>query len=122
MIDPTTAHDLLNNVVPYLVVGGLEGLASTLWTKLKSVFAAPENKKVVLEFEKNPTDISLRDKVESILQLELERNNKLTSELIALLKQVQATEEHKNIVKQVGDNNIAVTGKITDSTIKINRK
>ncbi len=122
MIEPTTAHDLLNNVVPYLVAGGLKGLASTLWTTLKSAFTKPENQTLVLDLEKNPTDKTLRDKVETTLQSELEKNKELTSQLVDLLKQVQASEEHQNIVKQTGDNNIAVTGKITGSTISINQK
>ena len=122
MIEPTTAHDLLNNVVPYLVAGGLKGLASTLWTKLKSAFTKTEDQTLVLDLEKNPTDKSLRDKVESTLQSELEKNKELTNEFVDLLKQVQASEEHKNIVKQIGDNNIAVTGKLTGSTISINQK
>lgn len=122
MIEPTTAQELLNNVVPYLIAGGAKGLASALWTKLKSVFTKTENESVLVDFEKTPTDKSLRDKLESVLQIELEKNKELTNELIDLLKQVQATEEHKNIVTQKGDNNIAVTGKISDSTININQK
>jgi hypothetical protein len=122
MIEPTTAQELLNNIVPYLIVGGVKGLASTLWTKLKSVFAKTENETIITNFEKDPTDKTLRHKVESVLQVELEKNKELTTELVNLLKQVQATEEHKNVVKQTGDNNIAVTGKISSSTISINQK
>lgn len=122
MIEPTTAQEIVSNVVPYLIAGGLKGLASTAWTKIKSLFSKKEDEAVVLQLEKNPTDPSIKTKFEGILQQELEKNQELATELLDLVKQLQASEQHKNIVKQFGDNNIAISGKVSNSSININQK
>src|ERR1035437_3209571 len=123
MIDITEiAKETINTLSPYLIIGGQEiikGVASDLWTKVKSVFKKKGEEKLIEEFEKSPTDLKTKGKMEYVLESELKVDSDLVLTLTDFIKSVQATEDYKNYVTQIGDNNISVTGKITNSTIKI---
>jgi hypothetical protein len=45
----------------------------------------------------------------------------LSEKLFELIKSVQATEDYKNYVSQVGDDNISIQGKISGSKINIRK-
>ncbi len=125
MIEITeVAKEAINTIAPYLAIGGQEiikGVASDLWTKIKSVFQKKGEKKLIEEFKNKPTDANIKGQIEYILESELKENNELVANLTELIRSVQASEEYKNIVTQIGDNNISVAGKISNSTININK-
>lgn len=118
------AKEALKTITPFLIVGGTEIIkdsASDLWIKIKSVFNKKEDHKLIEEFEKTPTDLATKAKIEDILETELKQNADLVNSLNELISSVQATETYKNIITQIGDNNISVSGKINNSTININK-
>lgn len=118
------AKEAVNTLVPFLAVGGKEvikGAAADLWGQIKWVFHKKGEEKLMQEFEASPTDQILKTKVEAALEHELNANADLVNSLAQLIGSVQATEDYKAYVKQIGDNNISVTGKITNSTINIHR-
>lgn len=118
------AKEAITTIAPYLAVGGTEiikDVSSDLWTSIKGVFKKKDAEKLLSEFKKNPTDISTKAKVEYVLECELKENKELTEQLSELIKSVQATEDYKNYVSQVGDNNISIQGKISGSKINIQK-
>ena len=125
MIDITElAKEAVNTITPFLAVGGKEIIkdaASDLWTKIKNIFSKKGEDKLIAEFEKSPTDLSTKAKIEYVLETELKQNSDLVHSLTALISSVQATEDYKNYVTQIGDNNISVAGRINNSTININK-
>ena len=118
------SKNVINTVAPFLVVGGEEivkGVSSELWSKIKSVFSKKGEQKLLEQFEVTPNDVSTKAKIEYILENELKNNNDLALSLAELIKNVQATEDYRNYVTQTGDNNIAVSGKISNSSINIHK-
>ena len=118
------SKNVINTVAPFLVVGGEEivkGVSSELWSKIKSVFSKKGEQKLLEQFEVTPNDVSTKAKIEYILENELKNNNDLALSLAELIKNVQATDDYRNYVTQTGDNNIAVSGKISNSSINIHK-
>ncbi len=118
------AKEAITTIAPYLVVGGTEiikDVSSDLWTSIKGVFKKKNEESLLSDFEKNPADIATKAKVEYVLESELKVNKELTKQLSELIKSVQATQDYKNYVSQVGDNNISIQGKILGSKINIKK-
>ncbi|WBL23814.1 hypothetical protein [Zunongwangia sp. HRR-M8] len=118
------AREAISTIAPYLAVGGTEiikDVSSDLWKSIKGVFKKKDEEKLLSEFEKNPTDISTKAKIEYVLESELKENKELADKISELTKSVQSTEEYKNYVSQVGDNNISIQGKISGSKINIKK-
>lgn len=118
------AREAITTIAPYLAVGGTEiikDVSSDLWTSIKGVFKKKDEENLLSEFEKNPTDVATKAKVEYVLESELKENKELSEKLSELIKTVQATEDYKNYVSQVGNDNISIQGKISGSKINIRK-
>lgn len=118
------SQEIVNTVLPYLIVGGQEitkGAAKDLWGILKGLFKKSGQENLLDEFESKPKDIQKRKDFESQLLIALDNNQNLISELKALVNTIKSDEEFKNIVNQIGNNNISVSGKINNSSININK-
>jgi hypothetical protein len=118
------ATHTLDTLQPFLEAGGKElvkGITSDLWSKVKSVFNGKEEKKVLEEFEQNPTDLKIKGKVEYILEKELQNNPELTKGLFELVELVRKSDDYSTIVNQIGNDNISIGGKISKSKINIRK-
>jgi len=118
------ATHTLDTLQPFLEAGGKElvkGITSDLWSKVKSVFNGKEEKKVLEEFEQNPTDFKIKGKVEYILEKELQNHPELIEGLFELVEIVRKSDDYSIIVNQIGNDNISIGGKISKSKINIRK-
>lgn len=118
------AKEGVKTITPFLAIGGkeiLKSAASDLWKFIKGIAKSKEEVNLIEEFEATPNDPSLNLKLIELLESKIKYDENLTSELAEIIKTTQATVEFKNYVTQIGDNNIALTGKIQNSTININK-
>lgn len=118
------AKEGVKTITPFLAIGGkeiLKSAASDLWKFIKGIAKSKEEVNLIEEFKATPSDPSLNLKLIELLESKIKYDENLTSELAEIIKTTQATVEFKNYVTQIGDNNIALTGKIQNSTININK-
>ena len=118
------AKEGVKTVVPFLAIGGKEiikSVASDLWKLIKSIAQGKDEEKLIEEFESSPNDSELALRVIELLESKIRHDEELIANLTQTIKTTQETEEYKSYISQVGDNNIAVTGKIQNSTININK-
>jgi len=118
------AKEAVNTITPFLAAGGTELIkdaASDLWTSMKGVFKKKDEEKLLEDLEKSPTDIATKAKVEYVLESELKNNKEFAEQLLKIISAVKKTEEYSNYVSQVGNDNISVQGKISNSKINIKK-
>jgi hypothetical protein len=118
------AKEGVKTITPFLAIGGKEiikSAASDLWKFIKGIAKSKEEENLIEEFEASPNDPSLNLKLIELLESKIRHDENLTSTLTEIIRTTQATEEFKSYVTQIGDNNIALTGKIQNSTININK-
>lgn len=118
------AKEAVNTITPFLAAGGTELIkdaASDLWASMKGVFKKKNEEKLLEDLEKSPTDIATKAKVEYVLESELKNNKELAEQLLEIVSAVKKTEEYLNYVSQVGNDNISVQGKISNSKINIKK-
>ncbi|MFI8605659.1 hypothetical protein ACIGCP_14435 [Cellulophaga baltica] len=118
------AKEAVNTITPFLAAGGTELIkdaASDLWASLKGVFKKKDEEKLLEDLEKSPTDIATKAKVEYVLESELKNNKEFAEQLLKIISAVKKTEEYLNYVSQVGNDNISVQGKISNSKINIKK-
>jgi len=115
---------VVNIIGPVISNGGNEivkNITSDLWDKVKSVFNKKGEDKVIEAFKETPADPSVKERVVDILEEELKQDENLKQEILELIRAIRKTDDYKNFVSQIGDKNIAVTGKINNSAITINK-
>lgn len=118
------AKEGIKTITPFLAIGGKEiikSAASDLWKFIKGIAQSKEEEKLIGEFESSPNDSELALKVIELLESKIRHDEELIATLTQTIKTTQETEEFKSYISQVGDNNIAVTGKIQNSTINISK-
>jgi len=118
------AKEVITTLSPIMAIGGkeiLKGASKDLWDQIKSVFKNKDEEHLVEEIENDPTNLKLQGKMEYVLESELKNNQDLVVMLSEMMEKIKLAEQLKNNVVQKGDNNIAVTGHITNSSININR-
>lgn len=116
--------DTLQIITPYLAMGSTEIVneaAKDLWGAIKSIFKSRGDDSITTQIELNPNDAGLRGKMEYILESELKNNQELVAMFSDLLSKITSSQEHKNHVTQIGNENISITGQIENSSIKIKR-
>jgi hypothetical protein len=121
MID---AKEILDTIQPFVVAGGqglIKGAAADLWTRIKSVFKKKEDEDLLRQFEDDAKNSITKGKLEMVLNSEMQRDQNIMTDLAALLEKVKLSEEYRTFVNQVGDKNISVAGKISNSSININK-
>lgn len=91
-----------------------------LWTTIKSIFKARGDESIANQFEASPLDQNLTGKMEYILEHEIKGNHELAVIFSELIDKIHYSEEYKNQVVQIGNQNISVTG-IHNSTVKITK-
>ncbi|WP_349663297.1 hypothetical protein IZU89_11530 [Cellulophaga lytica] len=118
------AKEAVNTITPFLAAGGTELIkdaASDLWASMKGVFKKKDEEKLLEDLEKSPTDIATKAKVEYVLESELKNNKEFAEQLLKIISAVKETEEYSNYVSQVGNDNISIQGKISNSKINIKK-
>ncbi|MGI4874149.1 MAG: hypothetical protein ACRYFX_23560 [Janthinobacterium lividum] len=124
MIPEILAPQALTFIVPYLVKGGEElskSITKDLWEKTKSVFQANGKGEALAKFEAMPNDAKKQGQIEYILQEELASNKSLADEFKTLIESARKERTYDSSVNQSGDNNIAVSGQISGSSISIGK-
>src|SRR5690606_18711549 len=114
----TEAAEILDTIQPFLIAGGqglIKGAAADLWTRIKSVFKKKEDQDLIKHFEDDPKNTVTKEELQKILASALKNDPYILSELTEILKKVKVSEEYRTFVSQVGDNNISVAGKISNS-------
>lgn len=120
---PTIAIETVALLSPFLTEGGKELAKSAtkdLWNFLKDKFKGKKEEQQLQEFEQNPTDAKRINRLEMALEIAMESDEVLKSELEKLIR--EATQEIKgntisNNTKTVAGNNIQSKG---DTHITIN--
>lgn len=118
------AKETVNTITPFLAAGGKElvkDAASDLWISLKGVFKKKDEEKLLEDLEKSPTDIATKAKVEYVLESELKNNEELAEQLLKIIAAVKKTDKYSNYASQVGNHNVSVQGKISNSKINIKK-
>jgi hypothetical protein len=125
MIDYSTlATDTITTLQPFLELGGkemLKSVAKDLWIKVKSLFTNNEEEKIINNLENNPLDLKNQGKIEMLLETKLKDDQELLMTITKLLEDVKKTEDYSSIITQKGNDNISISGKITNSNVNINK-
>src|SRR5690606_36740035 len=118
------AKKAVNIIGTALATGGneiIKRIASDLWTNVKSLLNKKGHEKLIGAFEKNPTDLSTKEQIVIVLENELRQDENMAQNISKLIHAIKTSDGYQNFVSQIGDKNIAVTGKINNSTITINK-
>lgn len=120
----TLAIQAIALLTPYLAKGAEEitkSVAKDLWSSCKNIFKSKDKEVLLEKLEAAPDDLKLQGQVEYVLTQELENNSELAQTISKIVENIKNSPEYKSKIHQTGNENIAVGGQISNSTININR-
>jgi hypothetical protein len=109
---------------PYLAKGAEEistSVAKDLWVKVKSIFKSKQKEGLIEKLVSSPADLKTQGQIEYVLHEELSANDILFEEFKKLVEELQEKSSNNSDIKQIGDNNFAVGGQISNSTITVHK-
>ena len=125
MIDYSNlANDTINTLQPFLELGGkeiLKSVAKDAWIKIKNSFSKPLETKVIEILELEPTNQNNIGKFELLLEQKFSVDKEFYHSILDSIKKIKSTEDYSSIIKQLGNDNISISGKIDNSKINIKK-